>query len=287
MKNIPTDLLRTFVTVIDNGGFTAAGLILGRTQPAISLQIKRLEDMLDTNLLQRDNNMLVTEQGAILLSYARQMLAMNDAAITRLQSQQVSGKVRLGIPADFEISYLPRLLSQFSASYPDVALEINCDISDKLQHDFQQGHYDLALATYTESDSHKHSTSFSEAIAWVSNGYDIPEAGSVVNLVTYPHGCRYRQRMTTLLNEAGITWRIAYSSSSLLGITAAIQAGLGVSAMAASTVPDQLVKHLHLDNCPDLGNIDAVFLLDPHTASPACLRLQEHLQQHLLQNSQQ
>ncbi len=106
MKNLPTDLLRTFVTVVDQGGFTHAGHLLGRSQPAISLQIKRLEELAQCQLMQREANLQLTEQGEILLGFARQIISLNDAALTRLTRNQVSGEVRLGIPSDFEVSFL-------------------------------------------------------------------------------------------------------------------------------------------------------------------------------------
>ena len=287
MKNLPTELLRTFVTVIDRGGFAQAGLILGRTQPAISLQVKRLEELVDVPLLHRDKHLQVTEQGEILLGFARQMLALNDAAFTRIHKQQVSGQVRLGIPNDFEVSYLPSLLSQFTASYPDVSLQVNCELSEKLLRDFDQGHYDLVLATSTQNldtqdqSNLSNTSTFVEPIVWVSNGYDIPDPVQGINLVLYPQGCSYRQRIASRLNQVNQEWHVAYSSSSLLGITAAIQAGLGVSAMAASTVPESLTAHTSLPGYPSLGDIQIIFQSDPSTDNPACLRLQEYLQANL------
>lgn len=286
MKNLPTELLRTFVTVVDRGGFTQAGMILGRTQPAISLQIKRLEELVEAPLMQRDKHLQITEQGETLLSFARQILTLNDAAFTRIHRQQVSGQVRLGIPNDFEVSYLPSLLSQFTAAYPDVSLEVNCELSEKLLRDFEQGHYDLVLATTTQnlnpdSGNDHYANTYIEPIVWVSNGHDIPDPEQHINLVLYPQGCGYRQRMVSQLNKANKAWRVAYSSSSLLGITAAIQAGLGVSAMAASTVPEALTAHTKLAGYPDLGNIQIIFQSDPDTTNPACLRLQEHLHANL------
>ena len=109
MKNIPTELLRTFTTIVDLGGFTLAGALLGRSQPAISLQVKRLEELLGITVFQRNNGLQVTEEGEVLLDFARRMLDINDSAVTRLAKSPISGQVRLGIPSDFEVSFLPRL----------------------------------------------------------------------------------------------------------------------------------------------------------------------------------
>jgi len=280
MKNIPTELLRTFTTIVQLGGFTQAGALLGRSQPAISLQIKRLEELLDTRLFQRSNGLQVTEEGEVLLSFAQRILDLNDSAVARLAKSHISGQVRLGIPNDFEVSFLPRLLSQFGQAHPDVALEVNCDLSVQLLQDFQQGRYDLVLATDSLEESSGPASSgdeFHETIVWVTNGHFQWPENQPLPLVVYPVGCRYRKQIIHQLNKAGIAWRIAYSSSSLLGIQAAIEAGLGVSALARSTVPQGLHSHLQLHDCPPLGQIKLVFKHDRANQSDATKRLYEYL----------
>ena len=124
MRNLPTDLLRTFVNVTELGGFSKAGSQIGRSQPAVSLQIKRLEELLDTELLIRNGRQLkMTEKGEMLLSYARQILKLNDQAVSSLTRQKLSGHIRLGIPNEFAISFLPNILGKFSHSHPDISLE--------------------------------------------------------------------------------------------------------------------------------------------------------------------
>ncbi|MBT3436398.1 MAG: LysR family transcriptional regulator [Oceanospirillaceae bacterium] len=288
MKNIPTELLRTFVTIVNLGGFTQAGDVLGRSQPAISLQVKRLEELLNCRLFQRNNGLQVTEDGEILLDFAQRILDLNDTAVARLSKSQVSGQVRLGIPNDFEVSFLPRLLSHFGQTHPDVALEVNCDLSVKLLQDFQQGRYDLVLATDSLDDSHPQSQSgdeFHEIIVWVTNGHFEWPNNQPIPLVVYPTGCRYRKQIINKLNAAGIAWRIAYSSSSLLGIQAAIEAGLGISALARSTVPQSLHSHMELHECPQLGHVKLVFKHDRNNQSDATKRLYEYLHAGLEQSA--
>jgi len=112
LKNLPTDLLRTFVTVVKENGFSNAGKKLGRSQPAVSLQMNRLEDMLDWPIMVRNGRSFkLTEQGEVLLDYAQRILRLNDEAMLRLTRPKVVGKVRLGIPHEFAISYLPEFLT--------------------------------------------------------------------------------------------------------------------------------------------------------------------------------
>lgn len=279
MKNIPTELLRTFVTIADAGGFSLAGAILGRSQPAISLQVKRLEELLESTLFQRNNGLQVTEEGEILLGFARRILEINDSAVNRLAKSSISGKVRLGIPNDFEVSFLPKLLNQFSQAHPDVSLEVNCDLSVKLLQDFQQGDYDLVLATASLLDSKlsKANEEFVESIVWVTNGQFTWPKQQPIPLVVYPSGCRYRQQIIAKLNQEGIAWRIAYSSSSLLGIQAAIEAGLGISALAKSTVPQGLHSHTKLGDSPSLGFVKLVFKQNQSQHNTATTRLYNYL----------
>ena len=287
MKNIPTELLRTFTTIVDLGGFTLAGALLGRSQPAISLQVKRLEDLLGIRVFQRNNGLQVTEEGEVLLGFARRMLDINDSAVTRLAKSRISGQVRLGIPNDFEVSFLPRLLSQFGQAHPEVSLEVNCDLSVTLLKDFQQGHYDLVLATDSLEETLQPNTEneFHETIVWVTNGHFDWSGQQPIPLVVYPIGCRYRQQIISKLNAAGIAWRIAYSSSSLLGIQAAIEAGLGISALAQSTVPQGLNSHLKIENSPQLGHVKLVFKHDLGNQTDATKRLYEYLYTGLEQSS--
>ena len=244
-------------------------------------------DLLNIRVCQRDNGLQVTEEGEVLLSFARRMLDINDSAVTRLAKSRISGQVRLGIPNDFEVSFLPRLLSQFGQAHPEVSLEVNCDLSVTLLKDFQQGHYDLVLATDSLEETLQPNTEdeFHETIVWVTNGHFDWFDQQPIPLVVYPIGCRYRQQIISKLNAAGIAWRIAYSSSSLLGIQAAIEAGLGSSALAQSTVPQGLHSHLKVENNPQLGHVKLVFKHDQSNQTDATKRLYECLYTGLEQSS--
>ena len=129
MTNIPTDLLRTFITIKDLGGFTSAGELLGRSQPAISLQVKKLEEILNTKIFLRGSSLELTEDGEYLYQAARQILEINDQIIAKVRGENVSGKVRLGIPNDFELAFLPKALRNLSRVYPNILIEVDCEIS--------------------------------------------------------------------------------------------------------------------------------------------------------------
>ncbi|WP_375055230.1 LysR substrate-binding domain-containing protein [Zobellella sp. DQSA1] len=278
MKNLPTDLLRTFVTINQLGGFTQAGELLGRSQPAVSLQVKRLEELLGVKLFDRGQGLRLTEEGQMLMSYARKMLELNDALVSRLGSPKVSGSVRLGIPNDFEVSFLATTLGRFSQSYPNVTLDVSSDISANLLHDYKKGAYDLVMAIEESNQSHPRLTDFIlDPLVWVRSSNLMLEPGAPLPLILYPKGCLYRKSIINALTQASLPWRIVYSTSSLLGIHAAIKAGLGISVLAKSTVPDDLEYSPEYAPCPALGSVSVGFCYNGNELNAASRMLLDYL----------
>ena len=133
MKNLPMDLLRSFVSVAQLNSITKAGELLGRSQPAITLQMQRLEELVDETLLVRNGkNMDLSEAGDRLYEYANQILSLNDLAVSEFSKSAVTGKLRLGIPSEFATVLLPKIVSRFAKAYPNVTLEVNCELSKNL-----------------------------------------------------------------------------------------------------------------------------------------------------------
>jgi DNA-binding transcriptional LysR family regulator len=141
------DLLRVFVAVVDNGGFTRAAERVGRTQSTISLAIKRLEEGLGNRLFDRQPGrpLALTAVGETLLTYARPLLKLADEARLRLLEPETGGTVRLGTPEDFATTHLPDVLARFARAHPRVSLEVNCDFTLNLLDGFSKGQYDLVL----------------------------------------------------------------------------------------------------------------------------------------------
>lgn len=258
MTNIPTDLLRTFVTIKDLGGFTSAGELLGRSQPAISLQVKKLEEILGTKIFLRGSSLELTEDGEYLYESARRILEINDQIIAKVRGDNISGKVRLGIPNDFELAFLPKALRNLSRVYPNIFVEVDCEISKVILQRYQKGHYDIALAMeQVKEDEDRDARDYRlESLEWVYkdsrliNGYDDP-----VPLIAYPQGCVYRSLMEAALQSQQHPFRFMYTSTSLLGIFSAVEEGLGLTAMARSVVPEHLKHTASSGNLPELGKV--------------------------------
>ncbi|MCQ8878048.1 LysR family transcriptional regulator [Pseudoalteromonas shioyasakiensis] len=254
MKNISTDGLRTLITVVEVGGFAKAGELLGLSQPAVSLQIKRLEDMLGHKLFKKQGQRQVLNQyGELLLPMAKHMLLQNDSILQLFTKENVTGKVRLGIPSEFAARILPSIIGDFIALYPDVSLEVKSRLSKHLLSVSREDQFDLVLALNEDLNSEKFPVFMQDQLVWVG---DLSLAqNEVVTLVTAPEGCIYRRRAIEALQMAGIKYRISYSNADLTGLTAALKEGLGITVLAKSTVPHELNYQLHTKDLPELGRI--------------------------------
>lgn len=256
MKNMPTDVLRTFVTVVQIGGFTRAGELLNRSQPAISLQIKRLEELLGQALLIRSGmNIELTQSGQILFDYAKQILNLNDEALGQLDSAAISGKVRLGIPSEFATTLLPKIVGRFIKSYPNVILEVNCDLSKNLLTKTKRKQYDLILALHDDPQKKDNNRVKTDELVWVTSHEHGVHWSETIPLIAAFDGCIYRKRAIKKLDESQRPWRLIYTIPDLTGIQAAIQEGLGVTVLAKSTVPPNLKIVKDSDRLPKLGEI--------------------------------
>jgi len=277
MRNIPMDLLRSFVTVVEMGGFTVAGQLLGRSQPAISLQIKRLEELIDSQLFFRGGSQLeLTLAGDRMLGYARQILSLNDEALAELTQPTITGVIRFGIPSEFATTLLPKILGRFSQSYPAVTLEIISDLSEKLfaQH---LGNYDLILGLQDAPSKSRSSFIGADDLVWVtSSSYDT-HLQSPLPLIVAPTPCLYRSRAIRTLKMSGRPWRIAYTNQDITGITSAIEEGLGVTVLARKTVPASLRVLPFSNRFPKLGQVGIHLVYKREHASEAVLKLVEYV----------
>lgn len=256
MKNLPMDLLRAFVSVAQLGSFTKAGEILGRSQPAVSLQIQRLEELVDESLLARNGKSLeLTDAGQNLYTYANQILNLNDLALSELSKNIVSGKIRLGIPSEFATILLPKIVSRFAKAYPNITLEVNCELSKKLLSKAGKDSHDLILALEDNPSKTWSDLVKTDELVWVASAEHRIHKSPVVPLIAAAEGCIYRQRATALLDQIKQPWQIVYTIPDLSGIQQAIQEGLGVTVLAKSTVPENLRVLPPSARFPDLGKV--------------------------------
>jgi DNA-binding transcriptional LysR family regulator len=284
MINLDTALLRTLVTAIDLGGFGRAAERLGRTQSAVSLQMQRLEQHLGETLFRKQGRSLVlTDGGEAILGYARRILELNDEAISAVKGLAVAGSVRLGLPQDFAETGLPTILARFARAHPAVRIEARVDRNFVLLDQLKRGDLDLALV-FGQTHDDKSIKVAELPIVWIGPAQFSWSRREPLPLVLFEAPCLFRQAALQALDKAGIAWRVTFSSPSLAGLWAGVQAGLGITIRT----PEGLPQHLRvLDKSYRLPKLASVGLrLHAATSSPlpAIERLREVLLATLAEN---
>jgi len=234
------ELLRTFLAIIDSGGFTAAGDVVHRTQSAISMQMKRLEETVGNPLFERNRRELsLTAEGEMLLPYARRMLKLHEETVAAMRRPDMVGVVRIGAPDDFAQRFLPEILSRFASTYPRVQVTVRCESSAHLTAALDRGDIDLALLT-CDFGFQKGETVRREPTVWVASGHHLIHEEDPLPLAMFQADCILRDWMFEALDGIGRDYRVAYQSPSIAGILAAVSAGLAVTIFSAGIVSSNL-----------------------------------------------
>ena len=271
------ELLRSFVSVVDAGGFTRAGERVHRTQSTVSQQIRRLEEDVGQPLLNRSGkDVTPTEAGERLLSYARRLLSLAEEARDVMARPGHQGAVRLGIPEDFAAYRLTKLLAAFSRSHPGLRLDVRADQSMYLKRDLERGEIDLALLKRDAGEKGGIAV-WPERVHWVtSNAHPIEAKVSSVPLIGFPAGCLYRSRAIHAIESAGRAWHMAYTSSSLAGIQAAVAAGLGLSILSEIAIQSDHRVLTARDGFAPIDKTEVALVAAPE-ANSTTLRLADRL----------
>lgn len=233
---VDTLQLKSFVAIADTGTFGQAAAAVNRTQSALSLQIKKLEEQLGCELFDRTGRRVVlTPEGEVFLGYARRMIQLQWEAFSRLREPDVEGEIRFGTPEDFATHYLPEVLARFRQHHPRVQLMVACDLTLNLLDGFQRGEYDVILAKRDPQRVKGGTKVWREPLVWA--GADGFRPGDRLSLVLSPQPCIYRARALAALDHSRRSWHISYTSPSLAGTLAAVKAGLGVTVLPANMIP--------------------------------------------------
>lgn len=232
------ELLRAFVSVAESAGFTSAARALNRTQSAVSLQIKRLEEQLGDTLFTRTSRSVeLTAAGGALLPYARRILRLQDEAEAAVTAVTGSRTLRIGISEEQAAFYLPGVIPAFAREHPDVRLEVVCDLSTRLVEHMQDGRLDLAL-TIRHEPTATGEVIGQERLVWVA-GCDFPaDPGPSVPLALNPTGCIFRAHAIAALARVQRPWSLVYTSASPTGMNLALEAGMALSVKARRSVPE-------------------------------------------------
>ena len=271
-RNLDLTALRSFVAVADAGGVTRASGFLNLTQSAVSMQIKRLEDMLGVDVLDRSGRQVsLTAAGEQLLGYARKMLALNDEAMARLTRDPHEGEVVLGVPHDIVYPVIPQVLQHFARAYPKMKVTLISSFTRVLKAQFGRGECDVILTTEDGVDP-AGETLAELPLVWVGAPGGIAWKGRPLKLA-YEHNCIFRQGVQAALDDAGIAWQMAVESDSTRTIEASVSADLAVHTVLAGSEPPYVERITHGGTLPELKRMKVnLYVADP-VHSPVVLEL--------------
>ena len=250
--SLDIDLLRSFVAVADSGSFTAAGELVARTQSAVSVQIKRLEELLDARVFARTSRSLaLTPAGERLLGYARRLLALHDESLRAMTRDTVAGELRVGISEYFLPPQVPALLARFARRHAQVHLEVRIGLSRSLTGALEAGELDAVIGRVEDGD--RKEALWREPLHWAAARGLMLERDQPVPLAVLPPPCSFREQALGLLDRKKRAWRIALTGSGMTGIQAAVSAGVGVAILPASMLLPSMRILDRTDGFPDPG----------------------------------
>ncbi len=236
MHLLDIDQLRTFVAIADTGSFTRAAEIVHKTQSAVSMQMKRLEERVGRAIFEREGRASrLTEDGERLLDYARRIVRLNGECVASFESRALEGRVRLGLPDDYADRYLPEILARFSRSNPRAEVTVVCEPSPNLIE--RIGHGDLDLAIITHVDRRGPSEIIRcEQLLWVTSARHAVHEEAPLPLALGRPTCDWRHSATEALERAGRPFRVQFVSWHSTAVGAAVLAGLSVSVLPESAI---------------------------------------------------
>lgn len=237
------DALRTFVAICDTGSFRRAAARVNRSPSAVSLQLAKLEENLETKLLRRDaRNVGLTEDGERLLAYARRLLGLNDEVLAAFCGSPLSGRLRLAAPHDLGTSLVPQMLRRLADVHPGIAVEVRLGTSEAVQGLFGSGEANLALFNDADVPPVKALDLFSEPLLWLMCAGGRAIERSPLPLAVAEVGCAWRDAALERLQLSGRDYRVAYYSDTSMGQVAALRADLAVAALPGSLAGHDLVE---------------------------------------------
>ena len=271
------DQLRTFIAISETGSFTKAAEVVNKTQSAVSMQMKRLEERLERPIFSRDGRASkLTEDGQRLLDYARRIVKLNVETLAAFSDAELSGRVRMGVPDDYADRYLPEIMARFSRGYPAVELSVICEPSVDLLKRIDANEIDLAIITNCES-KRASETFRRERLLWVTSNRHSTHLEERMPLALGRPSCTWRRVAIERLEAVGRPFRVLYSSSSAGAVAAAVLAGLAVSVLPESGLRPGMRVLSASDGFPDLPSCRIGLVRNAHESSALADALAEHI----------
>jgi DNA-binding transcriptional LysR family regulator len=235
-EQIGLDLLRTYVAVCQQGSLSRVAAQTGRTQSALSMQIRRLESLLERHLFRRTGRGVVpTAEGEIFLGYATRILALSDEALARLRQAEISGSVRIGLAEEVANAALPAALGRLHRAHPEIHLDVAVEHSTALGRIWGESELDAMIAptSVVVADA---LTTWNVDLQWACAVDHVPDETRPLDVVAFAAPCLWRRRMIDALTAIGREYRVTFTSQSVTGLQAAIENGLGVGLLPPDAV---------------------------------------------------
>lgn len=276
VRNLDIDLLRSFVVIVELKSFTRAATTIGRSQSAISMQIKALEDAVGQPLLDRSpQHIALTRAGEDFLGYARRILDLHDEALGFLNAKKLQGTVKIAVMDDFATFILPGTLSHFARTHPDVELEITTGFTRDLLQELGSK-YDLVLATQ-QAGTGAGMVLRTERTSWAFSDRHLVPSQDPIPLALLRSGNMFREWALDSLRAQGRTWRIVLSSTSIGAVEAAAAAGMAITVVKERTARAGLRMLGEAEGLPPLPVSEIALHIAPGKISAAARGLAEYL----------
>jgi DNA-binding transcriptional LysR family regulator len=277
MHLLDIDQLRTLIAIADTGSFTRAAEVVHKTQSAVSMQMKRLEERVSRDIFEKDGRASrLTDDGERLLSYARRIVRLNQDCLSSFGAAELSGRVRLGVPDDYADRYLPEILARFTRSNARVEVTVVCEPTPMLAERVQHGDLDLAIITYSDhrgpAEIIRH-----ERLLWVTAQRASVHEETPLPLALGRPTCQWRQAATERLEQLGRPFRVLYASWNSTAVGAAVLAGLAVSVLPESAVRSGMRVLGPSDGFPALPSVKIGLLRNRLEPSPLADKLAGHI----------
>lgn len=283
MATLDLELLRSFAAVVSHHSFAAAAVHLERTQSAITQQMQRLEEQIGHPLFAKQGRQKrLTEHGERLLTYAHHMLALNDEALRSLRQGQLEGNLRIGAPHDVAETMLPLLLTEVARTSPLLQLDIHIGRSPYLMTSLKSGEVDMIISNRTDAQSQFEGVVLRNSpTVWLCAASYVHDPAKPVPLIMADGPSIFRRIGHEALDAAGVAWTPRYTSSSLIGIKAALRAGLGVTARGVEQLDAGLRVLGAGDGMPRLPDLAYHLYVRSHVVNPVTRQVFETLKKQL------
>ncbi|MGE0766226.1 MAG: LysR family transcriptional regulator [Hyphomicrobiaceae bacterium] len=277
-RDLDLTILRAFLAVVETGSVTSAARLLNRTQAAVSLQIKRLEDTLGQPLFERGHKRLsLAPAGEQLIGFAQRLVAMNDEVVETMTTPSFEGEVRLGLPVDLIVTYATPILRRFNTKWPGVRVTLIASNSQELVEDLQRGHLDLAVTTDLDASGRSVETLACDDLVWVGTPGGSAHRRTPLPIAIGGRNCRFRPVLLDALRRAEIEWRVVLEVANQDAVNAAVGAGISVSVMLRETVPAALDVIAGDSGLPALPSFELNLRLPPAGSNELTEEMARHI----------